>query len=224
MNTERMTVDLYLIHTGFLDEEEIFQRKLKAVSERRREKVLFCKTREEQKRSLAAGMLLEMLLEERGYQKELIAAEENGKLYLTGVTDFYFSLSHSGEYAACVISDVPVGVDIQQKRRTKANIARRFFQCEEAEKIESLPADKQSDMFFRYWTGKESYLKLIGQGIFGGMDNFLVDLEENRIFDNYNYDKEIYLKEYKCLEDYYISVACYSRNFATFVKKIFYKI
>ena len=78
--------------------------------------------------------------------------------------------------------------------------------------------------FFEIWTGKESYLKLTGQGIFGGMDNFLVDLEENRIFDNYNYDKEIYLKEYKCLEDYYISVACYSRNFATFVKKIFYKI
>ena len=213
-----------MIHTGFLDDEPVFKKKLSFVSERRREKVLSYKTREDQKRSLAAGLLLEQILNERGYKGEQIAVDENGKLYLPGVDDFFFSLSHSGEYAACVVSDVPVGVDIQQKRETRANIARRFFQCEEAERIEKQPREKQTDMFFRYWTGKESYLKLKGEVILGGLDRFFVDLDEKKIIDHYNHNQEIYLKEYKCLEDYYISVACYSKNFAMFVKKIFYRI
>lgn len=223
MNTDRMAVELYLIHTDFLEEEQVFQKKLHMVSEKRRKRVLSYKVREEQKRSLAAGLLLEQILNERGFSGDMVVADENGKLYLPGVDDFFFSLSHSGEYAACVVSDVPVGVDIQQKRETKANIARRFFQCQEAERIEREPKERQSDMFFRYWTGKESYLKLTGQGISGGLDRFFVDLEEKKIIDNYN-RQEIYLKEYKCLEDYYISVACYSKNFAMFVKKIYYRL
>lgn len=223
MNIERMAVELYLIHTEFLNEEQIFQKKLQQISEKRRERVLSYKVREDQKRSLAAGLLLEQILNERGYSGNQVAVEEGGKLYLPDVNDFFFSLSHSGEYAACVVSDVPVGVDIQQKRETKANIAKRFFQEKESVKIENQPLEKRDEMFFRYWTGKESYLKLKGQGILGSMDSFFVDLEEKRIVDDYN-QQEIYLKEYKCLKDYYISVACYSKNFATFVKKIYYRL
>lgn len=223
MSADRMAVELYLIHTDFLDEEQVFQKKLQQVSEGRREKVLSYKIREDQKRSLAAGLLLEQILNERGYSGDIVATEKNGKLYLPGVDNFFFSLSHSGEYAACVVSDVPVGVDIQQKRETRANIARRFFQCEEAERIERETQEKQAELFFRYWTGKESYLKLKGQGLLGRLDSFFVDLEEKRIVDNYN-NQEIYLKEYKCLEDYYISVACYSKKFAMFVKKIYYRL
>ena len=224
MSSERMTVELYLIHTEFLDEELVFQRKLKHVSAKRREKVLSYKVREDQKRFLAAGLLLEYVLGERGYSADGIEADENGKLYLPGVDDFFFSLSHSGEYAACVVSDVPVGVDIQKKRETKANIAKRFFRLEESERIAKEPQEKQADMFFRYWTGKESYLKLTGQGLSGGLDNFFVDLDEMIIVDKYNHNQEIFLKEYKCLEDYYISVACYSKKFSTFAKKIYYRL
>ena len=219
-----MAVELYLIHTEFLDEESVFQRKLKSVSEKRRERVLAYKIREDQKRSLAAGLLLEHILGEKGYSGDMIEAEKNGKLYLPGVNDFFFSLSHSGEYAACVVSDVPVGVDIQKKRVTKANIAKRFFQLEESERIAKAPEKNKEDLFFRYWTGKESYLKLTGQGLSGGLDNFFVDLDEMVIIDKYNHNQEIFLKEYKCLEDYYISVACYSKKFSTFAKKIYYRL
>ena len=219
-----MAVELYLIHTEFLDEESVFRRKLQHVSEKRRKKVLSYRVREDQKRSLAAGLLLEHILGEKGYSGDMVAAEENGKLYLPEVNDFFFSLSHSGEYAACVVSDVPVGVDIQKKRITKANIARRFFRMKEAERIEKEPQEKQDDLFFRYWTRKESYLKLTGQGFKGGLDTFLVDLDEMVIVDKYNYNQKIFLKEYKCLEDYYISVACYSKKFSTFAKKIYYRL
>lgn len=224
MSIDRMPVELYLIHTDFLDDEQVFRKKLNFVPEKRREKILSYKTREDQKRSLAAGLLLEQILNEHGFEGKQIAVGEKGKLYLPGVEDFFFSLSHSGKYAACVVSDVPVGVDIQEKRNTTAKIARRFFQEEEAEQIEKQVGDKQIDLFFRYWTGKESYLKLKGEGILGGLDSFFIDLEEKRIRDPYNHNQEIYLKEYKCLEDYYISVACYSKKFAAFVKKIYYRL
>lgn len=224
MNKEKMDVELYIIHTGFLDEEEVFQKRLNQVSFERRQKVLACKIREDQKRSLAAGLLVERIVEEHGYSSRQITSGEDGKPYLSGVDDFFFSISHSGEYAVCAVGDVPVGVDIQQKRRTRLNIARRFFASQEADEIEKQPEDGQDEMFFRYWTGKESYLKLTGQGIMGGLDSFLVDLKEKRILDLYSGQKEIYLKEYHCLEDYYITVACYSKKFAAFVRKIYYRM
>ena len=54
MYNESMAVELYLIHTDFLEDEEVFRLKLKQVTEKRRSKVLQYKTREDQKRSLAA--------------------------------------------------------------------------------------------------------------------------------------------------------------------------
>lgn len=223
MDREKLPVELYAIHTGFLDDEIIFRKKLQQVSYQRYEKVVSYKIKEEQKRSLAAGLLLESILMERGYDPENIAKEDGGKLYLPKVDDFYFSIAHSGEYAVCAIADHPVGVDIQQKRETKSKLARRFFQSSEADHIERQPKGKREELFFRYWTGKESYLKLTGKGLFGGLDSFMVDIEQSRIVDPYNH-KDIFLKEYHCFEDYSISVACYSSDFATFIKKIYYRL
>lgn len=223
MDREKMPVELYAIHTGFLEDEIIFAKKLKQVSYDRYKKVNSLKIKEEQKRSLAAGLLLESILRERGYDPEKMEREESGRLFLREAQDFYFSIAHSGEYAVCAISDLPVGVDIQQKRDTKMKLARRFFQSVEADHIEQQPVEKQQDLFFRYWTGKESYLKLTGKGLLGGLDSFMIDFESSKILDPYS-QKEIHLKEYHCFQDYYVSVACYSADFATFIKKIYYRI
>ncbi len=60
-----------------------------------------------------------------------IAANENGKPYLTAAPDVHFSLSHSAAWVVCAVSDHPVGVDIQQCRSFKPNIADRFFHPDE---------------------------------------------------------------------------------------------
>ena len=76
MSEDRMAVELYLIHTDFLDEEPVFRKKLQQVSDKRRERVLSYKIREDQKRSLAAGLLLEQILNEKGYDPKMIAEED----------------------------------------------------------------------------------------------------------------------------------------------------
>ena len=217
-------VELYVIHTAFLDDEEIFKKRLNRVGAERRKKVLRYKTKEDKKRSLAAGLLLEHVLMERGYDPNLIEINEKGKPYLRDTKDFYFSISHSGEYAVCAVSNAPVGVDIQKSQETKQNIARRFFQLQEAEMIEMQPEHKRQNMFFRYWTGKESYLKLTGDGLTKGMNYFLVDLKQEMIVDPTGEYEKIYLKEYRCLENYYITVSSCSEKFASFVKRIYYRL
>ena len=37
-----------------------------------------------------------------------------GKPYLSEHPDFYFNISHSGEYVLCAIDNNPIGVDIEE--------------------------------------------------------------------------------------------------------------
>ena len=73
-----------------------------------------------------------------------IAANENGKPYLTAAPDVHFSLSHSAAWAVCGGERHPVGVDIQQCRSFKPNIADRFFHPDEVQYLSSLsPAERE---------------------------------------------------------------------------------
>ena len=63
--------------------------------------------------SLAAGLLLRHGLFLCGLGEDQIRTGPEGKPFLAGNPAF-ISLSHSGDYAACAIAPVPVGVDIQR--------------------------------------------------------------------------------------------------------------
>ncbi|MEF2755615.1 MAG: 4'-phosphopantetheinyl transferase superfamily protein, partial [Agathobaculum butyriciproducens] len=94
-----------------------------------------------------------------------IAANENGKPYLTAAPDVHFSLSHSAAWAVCAVSDHPVGVDIQQRRSFKPNIADRFFHPDEVQYLSSLSPAERENAFYTLWALKESYVKADGRGL-----------------------------------------------------------
>lgn len=94
-----------------------------------------------------------------------IAANENGKPYLTAAPDVHFSLSHSAAWAVCAVSDHPVGVDIQQCRSFKPNIADRFFHPDEVQYLSSLSPAERENAFYTLWALKESYVKADGRGL-----------------------------------------------------------
>ncbi len=219
-----MAAELFLIHTGFLESEEVFRQKIKRVSAERRKKIEACRAREDKLRSLAGGLLLEELLRKNFYSPEDLIQDEKGKLMLKGQDSFYFNLSHSGEYAACILSDGPVGVDIQQYRPIKEGLEKRFFRIQEAEQLKQVKGQAREELFFRYWTAKESYIKLTGEGLGQNFNSFGVNLEEGRIEDANRPQQEVFLKEYFCLPGYGITAAGYENKFSRFVKKIFYRM
>lgn len=113
-----------------------------------------------------------------------------GKPYIRD-SSIYFNLSHSGEYAVCAVSDSEVGIDIQRKGKLKMDVAKRFFTENECKHILAQPENtKATDMFYRLWALKESFVKAIGTGINLSFDSFeIVPGEKTEIIQNHNNKK-----------------------------------
>ncbi len=107
------------------------------------------------------------------------ATGAHGKPALSGrscaAQDIQFSLSHSGAYAVvAVAAGRAVGVDVEVRRKdvNAPNLAQRFFAAGEAQQIIQTHGDAQQQLFYRYWTVKEAYLKGRGVGLSLGLDRF----------------------------------------------------
>lgn len=53
-------------------------------------------------------------------------------------------------------------------------VAGRFFHGEEVAQLKMLEEDKQDQLFFNYWSVKESFLKYIGTGLTRPLNSFIV--------------------------------------------------
>lgn len=80
----------------------------------------------------------------------------------------WFNLTHSQGLALCAVScDRLVGVDLEYIRPVSdvLTLAKRYFCAREYETMRELPPHQMQQMFFRYWTCKEAYLKATGVGL-----------------------------------------------------------
>ncbi|MGS2741463.1 4'-phosphopantetheinyl transferase family protein [Sinomicrobium sp. M5D2P17] len=68
------------------------------------------------------------LLKEAGYEAEALFYDENGKPHLKDGK--YISITHSFEFSAVIISDFPVGIDIEKQREKITIIADKFVDYE----------------------------------------------------------------------------------------------
>lgn len=122
------------------------------------------KQNQNHKLSVAAGVLYARAIKNAGISPDTIVLENShGKPYLRDYPDVHFSLSHSGDYAMCAISDSPIGCDIQKISDTRPQVARRFFT--QAEQLYLQGSEDPQVEFTRIWTRKESYVKMKGLGI-----------------------------------------------------------
>lgn len=127
---------------------------------------------------VARGMLRKILgryLEVKPDQIEFQYTDK-GKPFLSSkkhTNNFQFNLSHSEEKAIYGVTlNRWIGVDIEKQRPIKDILAltNRFFCPQEAALIQSLPDEERAQIFFQLWTAKEAYLKGMGTGISGGLD------------------------------------------------------
>jgi 4'-phosphopantetheinyl transferase len=105
---------------------------------------------------------------------------EHGKPELIGAPlPLRFNLSHSKDLVVCAVAlqhDVGVDVEYTERGNDVLAIARHYFSRREVEDLFALPAERQRDRFFDYWTLKEAYIKARGKGISLGLGNFSFDL------------------------------------------------
>jgi 4'-phosphopantetheinyl transferase len=90
-----------------------------------------------------------------------------------------FNMSHSHEVALFAFAkNCEIGVDVEHVRTDFASeeIARRFFSRREVEMFNAVPEHQQVTAFFKCWTRKEAFIKVIGLGLSQPLDKFDVTL------------------------------------------------
>ena len=92
----------------------------------------------------------------------------HGKPHLSSHTEYDFSVSHSADIWALVISSSAIGFDIERHKPRKmmdAIMSDRFHadECAAYQALDNV-SDRE-DLFFKLWTQKEAYGKLLGLGL-----------------------------------------------------------
>jgi 4'-phosphopantetheinyl transferase len=147
----------------------VFDKWLKKMDPKRRDKVLACRNEADRQRSLLAGILLHFALER----------DRN----CDDCKKVFYSISHAGDYAICVISDRIVGVDIEHRYRgvfdnetQLDNVAKKCLAMGESIRFQTADNEEKMSLFLKYWTRKESYSKSIQKGL--AIDFSTIDTEK----------------------------------------------
>ncbi len=95
---------------------------------------------------------------------------DKGKPFLppnANVLPLQFNVSHSLQVAACAVTlGRCVGVDVESTtRRADAKVAGHFLSPNELSLFLEAEDETKRDLFYRYWTLKESYAKALGIGL-----------------------------------------------------------
>lgn len=162
------------------DDIEAFdwQAALPLLSEQRRQQCLKFKHELGRKTCAAAYLLLRQgLRREYGIEEPpVFEYGEHGKPAIVGHPEICFNMSHCREAALCVLSDRPVGVDVESIRRYSESLARYTMNDREMQLI--LQAPRPEVEFTRLWTLKEAVVKRSGEGIRNDMKHVLDGLKD----------------------------------------------
>lgn len=99
-----------------------------------------------------------------------------------GAERLRFNLAHTFGLSVCAIClDADIGVDVEfhANRESLLEVADQYFSQSEVDDLRALPAAEQGDVFFRYWTLKESYIKARGAGLSIPLESFSFHIGED---------------------------------------------
>ena len=215
---------LYIANASFLENVSLFDKAYKLVSNQRQKKVDKFKFGKDKRLSLASELLLMFALKEQNISVNNLVFDykENNKPYLPSLKNkIKFNISHSGEFVICAVSPDEVGCDIEKIKKYDLNVAKRFFNEKEFQNIslQATEAEKQ-DMFYRYWTLKESFVKALGQGLHLSLKDFqiIIDGQEISVEQKEN-SNSYYFKEYD-IDNYKCAVCSCGKDFAQEIIKV----
>lgn len=146
---------------------------LARVSAQRREQAMRFRHEGSRRLCLAAYLLLmDGLREEYGLvEPPVFDYSPDGKPFIAARPDIHFSLSHSGNVALCVVSDQPVGADVEVPRKITPSLIAYTMNADEQAQINASANPEMQ--FLHFWTRKEALLKLTAEGIRNDMKEVL---------------------------------------------------
>ncbi len=172
-------VNVYIADIQYYMDETHFTEGLSHISKERRETIGRLRAHKDKVRSLCCGLLLHYGLHDLGYtgsESWETAYGEKGKPTFPDHPDVCFNLSHSGDYVACAIAKAPVGIDIQNERKTIPGMNRTVCPEDNLEVLYGTEEERHLHILESF-SAKEAYLKYTGMGMSLGFSNVHVDRE-----------------------------------------------
>lgn len=159
---------------------------LSLLSEDRQNRIANYRFEKDATQSMLSGLLLQYILKQEGFGSEYnLTYNDYKKPYIdfNGLHQdkFYFNISHSKDWIVCGTSTKELGIDIEKISTCHYDIAERFFHLDEYQYLLSRPQEMHSEVFYTYWTLKESFVKYIGKGIYIPLNEFLIQLPSLQI-------------------------------------------
>lgn len=178
--------------------------------------------KEDAKRALISDVLLRRIIcSDLGIENKDIVFDRNeyGKPSLKDYPDYYFNISHSGDWVVCCTCNFPIGVDVEQIKPIDFTIAKRFFSTNEYKNLMNKNVQQRLPYFFELWTLKESYIKAIGKGLSIPLNSFTLRIDAGYItvcpaYKSYNY----YFRQYSIDKDYKLAVCSGENEFYSEIK------
>lgn len=150
-----------------LSDEEMLQI-IEQLPDSERQYIKKVKHRQGMEEKITAYRLLQSCLSEIGFTDPLpqIERPEKGRPILRDYPEICFNISHSKHCVAVAINEEgAVGIDVECRRKCRQELIERV--CNKAE-LATIAQSKDPDMcFLEFWTRKEAYLKMRGEGIKG---------------------------------------------------------
>lgn len=214
-----MAVDVYMMDIRALPDARMCPAVLHEIGSSRRQKVLSFVRAEDRKRCLGAGLLLARILPLYGEDPEAVVYGAAGKPKAQRV---HFNLSHSGGWVLCAVGEKAVGCDIEKITEEPEGVAERFFHPEETAYLRAFQGRARTELFYRLWTWKESYVKMTGEGMFLPLQDFVVLPADGQI--RVRREGKVlacHMKEYS-VPGYQVSVCAEEEIFPDCVKMVHY--
>ncbi len=217
-------VEIYATHILPAEEfGQVRERLLTFVPESSRRRINAFYREPDAQRSLFGELLIRCLLcEKLSIRNEilLIEYEDKGKPFIRNYP-VHFNMSHSGSWIVAAFSSQPVGVDIEQIKKARLEIARRFFTENEFRDLMDATESDRSEFFYTLWTLKESYLKAVGKGLTLSLSSFAIKTDQGEyVVDINGTFADAHLRIVPLEKDYVLAVCAFEPEIAQDVKLI----
>lgn len=147
---------------------DVFYRLLKFTGKNKNSRITKLRNWKDAHRVLYADLLIRhIIIAKTGKSNEDISFETNAffKPFLNTEKNFFFNLSHSGNWVVCVVDKQSVGIDIEEIKPIDPDVIIDVLAPQEYDEMNQQEESQKLSSFYSIWTIKESYLKAKGIGL-----------------------------------------------------------